>query len=1046
MNAHRAINGWLSAMLLLVLPGIAVIFWTFGQMQDTAQGRRISGEQETHATQFLSNLNNAESGQRGYILTGEAAYLLQYQTARDTLPQSLAQLSGSMTTSAAQQRLDASAPLLQATLKELDRSINLRRSNDTIGAVALVGSGEEMKLMDALQREMADFLVIEGETHSRFDAAYKTNLRNMYLGIVAESALALLYALYVAFSIARNERQRLSQMLHMETEHRLKVQIASNAQLQQSNITLRHSESKLAVTLSSIGDAVIATDAHARITLINPVAQRLTGWTEDEAQGRTMEDLFHLVQKHTRAVVFNPVEAVLRTGVPQALTNHTVLIRQDGREFDIADSCAPIRDPNDQVVGAVLVFRDVTKEHVAQQALHDSSALLQTIFNTVADGIVTVHAEGSRIESVNRAIETMFGYSAAELNGLSLGLLLPELDQALHNWSLSHYAAVEVTRVDGMGREVIGRRKNGTTFSLEITVSDMVLRGQHYFTGILRDITPRKQAEEALFKADALQSAIFNSANFSSIATDAKGVIQIFNVGAERMLGYAAIDVLNQITPADISDPQEVVVRARALSAELDTLIAPGFDALVFKASRGIEDIYELTYIRKDGSRFPAVVSVTALRDATDAIIGYLLIGTDNTARKAVDAERMRLDQVLQDKNAELQMARVEADKANQAKSDFLSSMSHELRSPLNAILGFAQLMETGLPLPTTPQMASINHILRAGWYLLDLINEVLDLSLIESGKLSLSIEPISLPEILADCHSLIQPLADKQGISLNFPVIHGVPFVAGDRTRVKQVLINLLSNAIKYNREGGNVQVSCNEKPNAILRICVRDSGNGLSPDMIAQLFQPFNRLGQEASAGEGTGIGLVVSKRLMQLMGGEIGMSSSVGVGSMFWIELTLTATPQLMHNSPQPSAVRTALGPMDGDQRTLLYVEDNQANMDLAEQLIARRPDMRLLGAGDGMHGVLMARQHLPNLILMDINLPGISGLQALRMLREDPRTRHIPVLALSANALPRDIERGLEAGFFRYLTKPVRVAEFMEALDMGLVLADEVSRAQ
>jgi CheY-like chemotaxis protein len=368
------------------------------------------------------------------------------------------------------------------------------------------------------------------------------------------------------------------------------------------------------------------------------------------------------------------------------------------------------------------------------------------------------------------------------------------------------------------------------------------------------------------------------------------------------------------------------------------------------------------------------------------------------------------------------------------------------LRSPLNAILGFAQLMETGLPLPTTPQMASINHILRAGWYLLDLINEVLDLSLIESGKLSLSIEPISLPEILADCHSLIQPLADKQGISLNFPVIHGVPFVAGDRTRVKQVLINLLSNAIKYNREGGNVQVSCNEKPNAILRICVRDSGNGLSPDMIAQLFQPFNRLGQEASAGEGTGIGLVVSKRLMQLMGGEIGMSSSVGVGSMFWIELTLTATPQLMHNSPQPSAVRTALGPMDGDQRTLLYVEDNQANMDLAEQLIARRPDMRLLGAGDGMHGVLMARQHLPNLILMDINLPGISGLQALRMLREDPRTRHIPVLALSANALPRDIERGLEAGFFRYLTKPVRVAEFMEALDMGLVLADEVSRAQ
>jgi PAS domain S-box-containing protein len=745
---------------------------------------------------------------------------------------------------------------------------------------------------------MADFLVIEGETHSRFDAAYKTSLRNLYLGIVVESALALLYALYVALSLTRNERQRLRQLLHLETERRLEVQSASNAQLQRANMTLRDSESKLAVTLSSIGDAVIATDANARITLLNTVAQKLIGWDEGEAKDRTMEELFHLVHKHTRAVVVNPVEAVLRTGVPQVLTNHTVLIRQDGREFDIADSCAPIRGPDDKVVGAVLVFRDVTKEHVAQQALHDSSALLQTIFNTVADGIFTVHAHGSRIESVNRAIETMFGYSATELNGQGLELLLPELDQVSHYRSLSHYAASDV------GREMVGRRKNGSTFSLEIVVRDMVLRGQHYFTGILRD----------------------------------------------------------------------------------------------------------------------------------------------NTARKAVEAERLRLDQVLQDKNGELQLARVEADKANQAKSDFLSSMSHELRSPLNAILGFAQLMETGLPLLTAPQMASINHILRAGWYLLDLINEVLDLSLIESGKLSLSIEPISLPEILEDCHTLIQPLADKRGIVLKFPVILGVQFMAGDRTRVKQVLINLLSNAIKYNRVGGNVQVSCIEKPNAILRICVQDSGDGLSPEKIAQLFQPFNRLGQEGSAGEGTGIGLVVCRRLMQLMGGEIGMSSSVGEGCMFWIELTLAVTPQLQHALPEHNTELAAVGPLDGDQRTLLYVEDNQANMDLAEQLIARRPDMRLLGAGDGMHGVLMARQHLPDLILMDINLPGISGLQALKMLREDPRTRHIPVLALSANALPRDIERGLEAGFFRYLTKPVKVTEFMEALDTGLKLADKVPHVQ
>ena len=218
---------------------------------------------------------------------------------------------------------------------------------------------------------------------------------------------------------------------------------------------------------------------------------------------------------------------------------------------------------------------------------------------------------------------------------------------------------------------------------------------------VITDISARKQAEEALLKTGALQNAILNSANFSSIATDDSGVIQIFNVGAERMLGYAAAEVLNRITPADISDPQEVVARAQALSIELGTPITPGFEALVFKASRGIEDIYELTYIRKDGSRLPAVVSVTALRDADDAIIGYLLIGTDNTARKQVEAERARLDQVLQDKNTELESAKVAAEKANLAKSDFLSSMSHELRSPLNAILGFAQLMESGTPPPT---------------------------------------------------------------------------------------------------------------------------------------------------------------------------------------------------------------------------------------------------------------------------------------------------------------------------------------------------------
>jgi PAS domain S-box-containing protein len=540
------------------------------------------------------------------------------------------------------------------------------------------------------------------------------------------------------------------------------------------------------------------------------------------------------------------------------------------------------------------------------------------------------------------------------------------------------------------------------------------------------DGTIEVRRQEALLKTGALQNAILTSANFSIIATDEKGIIQLFNVGAERMLGYLAAEVVNKINPSDIHDPQEVTARAQALSLELATTITPGFEALAFKASRGIEDIYELTYICKDGSRFPAIVSITALRDNYGNIIGYLLIGTDNSVRKQVELELIN--------------AMAVAEKANLAKSDFLSSMSHELRTPLSAILGFAQLMESGSPSPTTSQKRSIDQILHAGWYLLELINEILDLALIESGKLSLSLEPISLVEVMHECQVMIEPQAQKRGISVAFPQFEISYFVKADRTRVKQVLINLLSNAIKYNKLGGTVVVDWVANAPGRIRICVKDSGEGLTPDKLTRLFQPFNRLGQEANTEEGTGIGLVTTKRLVELMGGVIGAESTVGQGSVFWIEMNLTAEREPAAGAAESSAV---VGQeqiqTDAQLRTLLYVEDNPANLMLVEDLIARRPDIRLLSARDGNRGIEIARASRPDVILMDINLPGISGIKALRILAEDPATAHIPVVALSANAMPHDIEKGLEAGFFRYLTKPIKVNEFMDTLDVALKFA-------
>jgi signal transduction histidine kinase/AmiR/NasT family two-component response regulator len=534
--------------------------------------------------------------------------------------------------------------------------------------------------------------------------------------------------------------------------------------------------------------------------------------------------------------------------------------------------------------------------------------------------------------------------------------------------------------------------------------------------------------QKALLKTGALQKAILTSANFSIIATDEKGIIQLFNPGAEHMLGYTAAEVVNKIKPSDIHDPQEVAARARELSLELATSITPGFDALAFKASRGIEDVYELTFIRKNGSRFPAIVSITALRDDYDDIIGYLLIGSDNSVRKQVELD--------------LYNAMAFAEKANLAKSDFLSSMSHELRTPLSAILGFAQLMESGSPLPTPSQQRSIEQILKAGWYLLELINEVLDLALIESGKLSLSPECVSLAEVMQECEALIEAQALKRGISVSFSKFDIAYFVKVDRTRLKQVVINLLSNAIKYNREGGTVVVACIETIPGRIRICVEDSGEGVSREKFAQLFQPFNRLGQEMSDKEGTGIGLVTAKRLIELMNGTIGVESTVGKGSVFWIELNLTNERQHVIDTAESVTIAPVKIQDGAHLYTVLYVEDNPANLMLVEDLIARRPDIHLLSATDGNRGIEIARASLPDMILMDINLPGISGIKALKILLEDTATAHIPVVALSANAIPRDIRKGLDAGFFRYLTKPIKVNEFMHTLDETL----EFSKAE
>ncbi len=422
-------------------------------------------------------------------------------------------------------------------------------------------------------------------------------------------------------------------------------------------------------------------------------------------------------------------------------------------------------------------------------------------------------------------------------------------------------------------------------------------------------------------------------------------------------------------------------------------------------------------------SRELGIRAVEATQAASDDHMLALQQANEHLVVATIEAQK--LAEQIQIAKVQLENAKMAAEQANLAKSDFLSSMSHELRTPLNAILGFAQLLEAGSPPPTDVQMIRLHQIIKAGWYLLELINEILDLAVIESGKLTLSREPLLLIDVVRECQTMIEPQAQQRGIRMDFIPFDNALFANADRTRVKQVLINLLSNAIKYNREQGTVVVACSASTPERLRISVKDSGAGLPPEKLAQLFQPFNRLGQENGAEQGTGIGLVVTKQLIELMGGTIGVESTVGAGSEFWIELIRDVTPPLASGQTMPPEVVQVQA--NAAPRTLLYVEDDPANLMLVEQIIERYPHLRMLSARNGDLGIALAKLHLPDVILMDINLPGISGVQALHLLRENPVTAHIPVIALSANAMRHDIEKGLEEGFFRYLTKPIKLNE-------------------
>ncbi len=505
------------------------------------------------------------------------------------------------------------------------------------------------------------------------------------------------------------------------------------------------------------------------------------------------------------------------------------------------------------------------------------------------------------------------------------------------------------------------------------------------------------------------QSIITNSAE-GIITLSRQGTIETINPSAERIFGYAADDVIG----SNIS-----ILMPKKDRAEHDSYLRHA----EMHAARIINRSRDLWGLKKDGSTFPLELTVSPME--LDGEQKYIGIMRDISERKEFEDR--------------INVARVEAEQANLAKSQFLSSMSHELRTPLNAILGFGQILEMGAggTLSDT-QKNAVSQILRGGRHLLELIDQVLNLAKIESGKFTVSIENVDVLPVLEDAIQITRAMTETKNIHVqcDLPAAKSL-FVRVDKTRFHQVLLNLLSNAIKYNHDGGSLSLSCRAE-NGVCRVEVRDTGSGIPEHLHDQVFTPFNRLGAEGSDTEGTGIGLTITRELIHLMAGDIGFTSAEGEGALFWFELPLGSEVEIENFDAEVAHMAVVSNDGDGDgdgqlpRRKVLYVEDNLSNRALMEMILAKNNRLELITASDGETGVEMARTEKPDLILMDIHLPGISGIEAMRLIRSDAETADIPIFALSANAMQQDIDTALAAGFDNYLTKPFNIPLVLETI--------------